>query len=190
MRLRSALAATWRRLVPAGPPPTPREARARRAFEVVTAVATLLGAAALVARPAPPTAGPAWASVPVDVATDGPSRLRLLPGIGPSRLRAILRDRAVSGPVPTVEALDRVPGLGPKTVEALRRAGATVGRAAPSVSTTVSAATGPPPMEGPRAALPSPSPPPEGRRPSGASPPETGPPPRDDAGGVGPRAGP
>jgi hypothetical protein len=137
-----ALATTWRRLVPAGPPPTPREARARRTFELLVAVAIAWGAAALVARPAPPTVGPAWASVPVDVATDGPSRLRLLPGIGPSRLRAILRDRAVSGPVPTVEALDRVPGLGPKTVEALRKAGATVGRgAAPTTTGSVPANT-------------------------------------------------
>jgi hypothetical protein len=176
VRLRSALAATWRRLVPAGPPPTPREARARRAFEVVTAAATLLGAAALVARPAPPTAGPAWTSLPVDVATDGPSRLRLLPGIGPSRLRAILRDRVSSGPVPSVEALDRVPGLGPKTVEALRRAGATVGRAAPTANTaTASTPAASTPMT--LSAVPAPSPAPGG-------------PARDDAVGVARGAGP
>lgn len=136
------LAATWRRLVPPGPPPSPREVSARRAFEVVLGFATVVGAAALATRPAPPAAGPRWASLPVDVATDGPSRLRLLPGIGPSRLRAILRDRATSGPVPTVEALDRVPGLGPRTVDALRRAGATVGRGA-APTTTGSVPPGP-----------------------------------------------
>jgi len=181
MRLRPALAATWRRLVPAGPPPTPREACARRAFEVVVAVAALAGAAALAVRPDPPTAGPPWASLTVDVATDGPSRLRLLPGIGPARLRAILRDRATSGPVPTVEALDRVPGLGPKTVEALRRAGATVGRTAaaaspPTASTpTVTAPSAIPPTT--LSAVPAPSPAPGG-------------PARDEAVGVGPGAGP
>ncbi|MFO0932154.1 MAG: helix-hairpin-helix domain-containing protein [Planctomycetota bacterium] len=135
MRLRSLPAAIGRRLGPAAPPPTPREARARRAFEVVTAAAVVAGAAALLGRPATPDLGPPWASLPVDVATDGASRLRLLPGIGPARLRAILRDRAVSGPVPSVEALDRVPGLGPRTVEALRRAGATVGRGVAPTST-------------------------------------------------------
>ena len=142
MRLGPLLAAGLRRLVPAEVPPTPREARARRAFEVVTATAIAVGAAALLLRPAPPAAGPTWASLPVDVATDGASRLRLLPGIGPARLRAILRDRAVSGPVPSLEALDRVPGLGPKTVDALRRAGATVGRGAAPTTTGAVAADG------------------------------------------------
>jgi hypothetical protein len=127
--------------VPAGPALTPREARARRAFEAVMTGAVLAGAAALALRPAPPSRGPVLAPLPVDVATDGPSRLRLLPGIGPSRLRAILRDRAASGPVPSVEALDRVPGLGPKTVEAVRKAGAVV-RGDPARAATAGSARG------------------------------------------------
>ena len=88
----------------------------------------------------------------------------------------ILRDRVSSGPVPSVEALDRVPGLGPKTVEALRRAGATVGRAAPTANTaTASTPAASTPMT--LSAVPAPSPAPGG-------------PARDDAVGVRPGAGP
>lgn len=137
MRLRLAFATILRRLAPAGPPATPREVRARRALEVLLAGAALANGVALAARPAPPEGGPPWAPLPVDVATDGAGRLRLLPGLGPARTRAILRDRVTSGPVPTVDALDRVPGLGPRTVEALRRAGAVV-----RSGTTVAGATG------------------------------------------------
>lgn len=126
--LRRLLARLPRPPRPAVPPLTPREARARRAYEALVGLAVSIGAIGLATRPATWPAGPPLVSVPVDVAADGPSRLRLLPGIGPARLRALLADRTRHGPVATLEDLDRVPGLGPRTVEALRRAGAVVGR--------------------------------------------------------------
>lgn len=126
-------------------PPAPRERRARAATEALLGAALLLGVVLGIARsveradadtwptgreappPAPteePEPTPAWSPLPVDVTRDGLSRLRLLPGIGPARARAILLDRATHGPVERVEDLVRIRGLGPRTVAALRRAGA------------------------------------------------------------------
>ncbi len=45
--------------------------------------------------------------------------LRRLPGIGPSKAAAIVRDRREHGPFRTLEELERIPGLGPKTVSRL-----------------------------------------------------------------------
>jgi competence protein ComEA len=45
--------------------------------------------------------------------------LLLLPGIGPSRARAIVEERAVRGPFGAARDLDRVRGIGPGTAAAL-----------------------------------------------------------------------
>lgn len=45
--------------------------------------------------------------------------LRRLPGIGPARARAIVREREVAGPYHGAEDLQRVPGIGPRTLEAM-----------------------------------------------------------------------
>lgn len=45
--------------------------------------------------------------------------LLLLPGVGPSRARAIVEDRALRGPFCAVGDLARVRGIGPGTAEAL-----------------------------------------------------------------------
>jgi competence protein ComEA len=47
------------------------------------------------------------------------SELRRLPGIGPARASAIVRDRRENGPFRTLEELERIPGLGPATVARL-----------------------------------------------------------------------
>lgn len=47
--------------------------------------------------------------------------LRRLPGIGPSRASAIVRERSSRGPFRSVEDLLRVPGIGRKTLEKLAR---------------------------------------------------------------------
>ena len=108
------------------PPEPPRAFAARRAVEAVVGLA-LLGAtvAGLLEERSPPARTP-WASIPVDVAHDGPGRLRLLPGIGPVRADAVLADRRAAGPLRALDDLARVPGIGRKTVEALRAAGAVV----------------------------------------------------------------
>jgi len=48
------------------------------------------------------------------------AELEELPGIGPARAGAIVREREKNGPFRQVEDLARVSGIGPKTVEALR----------------------------------------------------------------------
>ncbi len=58
----------------------------------------------------------------VDVAHDPVPRLRLLPGIGPSRAASIERDRGTNGPVASLDDLDRIPGFGPGIVRNLREA--------------------------------------------------------------------
>lgn len=146
-RVRPALARGWS--------DPPRAARARRAVEqlLVLALAASLVAARL-ARPAwaPDPAAPdtaasgtcePWTSLAVDVATDGPSRLRLLPGLGAVRTRALLDDRTRHGPVTTVEGLRRIRGFGAKTVGALRAAGAVVGPARPPSAGTPRSSPGP-----------------------------------------------
>ena len=65
-------------------------------------------------------AGPPPAPLEIDVRTDPPWRLALLPGIGPLRAEAIIRDRERHGPPDTLEDLDRVPGIGPGTLQGLR----------------------------------------------------------------------
>lgn len=57
--------------------------------------------------------------VNLNTATEG--ELRLLPGIGPARARAIIDDRAAHGPFRSIDDLERVRGIGPALIEGLRR---------------------------------------------------------------------
>jgi len=56
----------------------------------------------------------------VNINTATAAELEQLPGIGPAKAQAIVRDREQKGPFKRVEDLDRVSGIGPKTVESLR----------------------------------------------------------------------
>ena len=66
-------------------------------------------------------------SLPVDLAADPPERLRLLPGLGPTRLAALLAERARAGAPAGWSELERVRGIGAKTLEGWRAAGAVLG---------------------------------------------------------------
>ena len=55
----------------------------------------------------------------IDPNAAGVAELRRLPGVGPSRAQAIVRERAAGGPFRGPADLARVPGIGPRTVEAL-----------------------------------------------------------------------
>lgn len=108
------------------PPPAPvADERRRAAARLLERLLLLLLLPALVRfaaarRPLPPA--PAPAPLCVDVARDPAERLRLLPGVGPERARALLADRARNGAPERLEDLLRVPGIGPLTLEAWRRA--------------------------------------------------------------------
>ena len=56
----------------------------------------------------------------IDINLATAAELELLPGIGPSRARAIVEDRRTNGPFGSVDDLDRVRGIGSATVEGLR----------------------------------------------------------------------
>ena len=58
----------------------------------------------------------------VDLESDPEARLELLPGIGPTRAAAIVRERARNGPFGAASALERVHGIGPDTVRRIRTA--------------------------------------------------------------------
>lgn len=62
-------------------------------------------------------AGP-FRLIDLNAATE--AELQLLPGVGPTRARAIADDRRRHGPFASVDDLDRVPGIGPATIEAIR----------------------------------------------------------------------
>lgn len=70
--------------------------------------------------PGPPLRGPSrllfGQAIDVNRATAG--TLEVLPGIGPQRAAAIVRERA-RRPFERIEALQRVAGIGPRTVERL-----------------------------------------------------------------------
>jgi len=73
----------------------------------------------LSARPAPfALSAPRTSSVSLNRATA--AELATLPGIGPTKARAIVEDRAKHGPFRRVEDLQRVPGIGPATLERIR----------------------------------------------------------------------
>lgn len=58
--------------------------------------------------------------LPIDVNSADVQALQAVPGIGPSRAAAIVREREAHGPFASVDDLTRVKGIGPKTVEALK----------------------------------------------------------------------
>src|SRR5215510_11922189 len=97
---------------PLQPRETPREARSRAVVETLLAIAAAGSLLALATAPGAPPAAPGIRSIPVDVAHDGPGRLRLLPGLGATRVAAILADRRAHGPAQRVEDLSRVRGIG------------------------------------------------------------------------------
>lgn len=73
------------------------------------------------ASPAPapaPKAAPAPGGK-ININSAGVGELEQLPGIGPSKAQAILRDREERGPFTTCADLDRVEGIGPATVTLL-----------------------------------------------------------------------
>lgn len=70
--------------------------------------------------PAPaPKAATSAPSGKININSAGVGELEQLPGIGPSKAQAILRDREERGPFTTCADLDRVEGIGPATVTLL-----------------------------------------------------------------------
>lgn len=60
----------------------------------------------------------AWAADVVNInAADAQTLAQILAGIGPNKAAAIVHDREVNGPFPTVDSLSRVQGIGKRTVE-------------------------------------------------------------------------
>ena len=59
-----------------------------------------------------------WAVTDLNSATE--SEIAALPGIGPSKARAIVEHRTAHGAFRTVEELDDIPGIGPATIANLR----------------------------------------------------------------------
>ena len=59
-----------------------------------------------------------WAVTDLNSATE--DEIATLPGIGPSKARAIVEYRAERGAIRTLEELDDVPGIGPATIANLR----------------------------------------------------------------------
>jgi competence protein ComEA len=92
-----------------------------RALVLLAAAAWLVRGAARGLTP-PPALAPPPRPLVVNVASDPPERLALLPGIGPRRAAAILEDRRRHGPITTLQDLERIPGIGPVTVEGIRTA--------------------------------------------------------------------
>ena len=58
--------------------------------------------------------------LPVDPNTAAPTLLQQLPGVGPSKAEAIVKERIANGPFEAVDDLQRVRGIGPATLDELR----------------------------------------------------------------------
>lgn len=101
--------------------PTPAPAGTGRLDGSTPAAATATTTAPP-ADTAPPTpnAGAFTSSGRLDLNRAGQADLETLPGIGPSKARAILETRSRVGGFRRVEDLDAVPGIGAKTLESLR----------------------------------------------------------------------
>ena len=93
----------------------------KRVFRPAAALAIVL--LIPLARPLfPPPPPRSWPRpfVP-DLNRDPAERLRLVPGIGPARARAIVAERERNGPYASHEEVgERVPGIGPALVRRLR----------------------------------------------------------------------
>lgn len=59
-----------------------------------------------------------WAVTDLNSATE--SEIAALPGLGPSKARAIVEHRTAHGAFRTIEELDDIPGIGPATIANLR----------------------------------------------------------------------
>ncbi len=106
------LAGSLRRPPPDASCPLPGELRARGGHSAE------VGCSAQ--RDVRPLRGPARLlfGQPLDPNREDARALEALPGIGPARARAIVRERE-RRPFRTLRDLDRVPGIGPSTLEAL-----------------------------------------------------------------------
>ena len=59
-----------------------------------------------------------WAAGVVNInLADAETLAQFLSGVGPNKAAAIVHDREVNGPFPTVDSLSRVQGIGKRTVE-------------------------------------------------------------------------
>lgn len=87
-------------------------------FLILWRVGAALGEAL---APAPRATGPP-PPLRIDLAHDPAWRLEHLPGIGPARAKAIVREREARGPPRHLEDLLRIQGIGAGRLEALRAA--------------------------------------------------------------------
>lgn len=104
--------------------PTPTETERRRAVDrlllaFVLAVSLVHVGRGLGRALAPRVEVEAPPPLAVDLATDPPRRLRLLPEIGWKRAVQIVEDRRAHGPIRRLEDLTRIRGIGPETVRRL-----------------------------------------------------------------------
>jgi competence ComEA-like helix-hairpin-helix protein len=122
--------------------------REERAVVLFLAVSLLIGSAVMQARRVFPSVIPDFAGAsdpsdaepsverpigPVDVNTATADELVRLPGIGPVRAAAIVRERDLRGGYSSLDELLDVRGIGPVTLEGLRGS-AIVGDGEPSVA--------------------------------------------------------
>lgn len=70
--------------------------------------------------PAPAPIAPSGSSGKINVNTASASELEALPGIGPTKSKAIVDDRDMNGPFASCDDLARVKGIGPATVSGIR----------------------------------------------------------------------
>ena len=59
------------------------------------------------------------AATAIDINSADATQLEALPGIGPTKSKAIVDYRTKNGPFQSVADLEKVPGIGPKTMEQL-----------------------------------------------------------------------
>ncbi|HHO54624.1 MAG TPA: helix-hairpin-helix domain-containing protein [Deltaproteobacteria bacterium] len=66
-----------------------------------------------------PPSRPLLVALPIDINTAGIEALEAIPGLGASTAAAIVEDREIRGPFPSLDGLVRVRGVGPSTVAKL-----------------------------------------------------------------------
>ena len=99
------------------------------AVPAVPATPTMPGKSVMPTTPAVPSvpAKPAMPSTPampaavsaIDINSADATQLESLPGIGPTKAKAIVDYRTQNGPFQSTADLEKVPGIGPKTMEQL-----------------------------------------------------------------------